>query len=301
MATDSALNENFDTGLEAAPHPADASGEPRPIDAGFGTVENPVSGGFGDGTFNVPSLIEAADTGPFFHNNQSNDLLQAVSFYGTDDFAISPAAIELQNLDSGSEPIAFQPDEISAFLAVLNTLENLRSVIQYAENGKLEPVFVGAAELADFAIADLVDAGTVLLTTGLHPEAIPFFIFAFDALQLAADTVDQTQRNVFFDAAIMALQGAQPLFVEPRVVFTSHTDNEVVAGTIVLESEVLDVGVRGLIFQVDGQTLCFLLAEPFVCSWDTTSGGNGLRTVTATTLDFQDEFTVGTIDLVVAN
>jgi len=301
LAAETGFNDNFDTALETAPHPADGSGEERPIDAGFGTVENPVTGGFGDGTFNPPSLIEAADTGPFFHNNQSNDLLQAVSFYGSDEFAVSPAAIELQNLDTGGEPIAFQPDEITAFLAVVNTLENFRSVIEYCESGKLDPVFVGSSELADFALADLVDAGTVLLTTELHPEALQFLIFAFNALQNARVTVDQAQRNVFFDGAIMAVKAAQPLLVVPRVVFTSHADGELVSGTIELASEVLDVGVRGLIFQAEGETLCFLLEEPFVCSWDTTTVGNGVRTVTATTLDFQDNFSVGEIDLVVAN
>ncbi len=55
-------NLNFDTGVEDLPdQPADLTDEKMPPDDGFG---NP-----GNDTFNTPSLVEAADTGPFFHNN----------------------------------------------------------------------------------------------------------------------------------------------------------------------------------------------------------------------------------------
>src|SRR5512143_2290081 len=49
-------NLNFNTGVENLPdQPQDLTGEPVPPDDGFGTP--------GDGTFNTPSLVEAADTG----------------------------------------------------------------------------------------------------------------------------------------------------------------------------------------------------------------------------------------------
>ena len=35
---------------------------------GFGSLDS-----LGNGAFNTPSLIEAADTAPFFHNNQLRD------------------------------------------------------------------------------------------------------------------------------------------------------------------------------------------------------------------------------------
>jgi hypothetical protein len=51
-------NANFDTGVEALPdQPADLTGERMPPDDGFGSP--------GDGTFNTPPLVEAADTAPF--------------------------------------------------------------------------------------------------------------------------------------------------------------------------------------------------------------------------------------------
>src|SRR6185295_420072 len=60
-------NFNFNTGVESSRNPALAA---FPKDGGFGTTPNP-DGSFGDGTFNVPPLIEAADTGPFFHTATS--------------------------------------------------------------------------------------------------------------------------------------------------------------------------------------------------------------------------------------
>jgi cytochrome c peroxidase len=46
--------------------------------------------GRGDGTFNTPPVIEAADTPPFFHNNAVATLEEAVAFYTTDTFNDSP-------------------------------------------------------------------------------------------------------------------------------------------------------------------------------------------------------------------
>ena len=66
-------NLNFNTGVEALPdQPADLTGEKNPPDDGFG---NP-----GNGEFNTPPLVEAADTGPFFHNNSVETLEGAVAF-----------------------------------------------------------------------------------------------------------------------------------------------------------------------------------------------------------------------------
>jgi mono/diheme cytochrome c family protein len=77
-------NLNFNTGVEDLPdQPADLTGELVPPDDGFGTP--------GNGAFNTPSLIEAADTGPFFHNNSVETIEGAVAFYNGDAFNNSPA------------------------------------------------------------------------------------------------------------------------------------------------------------------------------------------------------------------
>ena len=68
----SAGNLNFNTGVEDLPdQPADLTDELNPPDDGFGAP--------GNGEFNTPSLVEAADTGPFFHSNSVETIEGAVA------------------------------------------------------------------------------------------------------------------------------------------------------------------------------------------------------------------------------
>jgi cytochrome c peroxidase len=71
---------------------------------------------------NTPSLIEAADTGPFFHNNIVNTIEEAVEFYTTDVFNESPAG--------GGNAFVLNETEINqiaAMLRVLNALHNMQN------------------------------------------------------------------------------------------------------------------------------------------------------------------------------
>ena len=115
-------NGNFNTGVEALPdQPARLSGELVPADDGLGIP--------GDQTFNTPPLVEAADTAPFFHNNSATTLEAAVGFYAGPAFNNSPAGAFLKGIDpnkKGIELDATQVQAISAFLRVLNALENIR-------------------------------------------------------------------------------------------------------------------------------------------------------------------------------
>ncbi len=77
-------NANFNTGVANLPdQPAKLSGEKIPLDDGFGRP--------GNNTFNTPPLVEAASTGPFFHNNSIETIEGAVAFYNGDSFNKSPA------------------------------------------------------------------------------------------------------------------------------------------------------------------------------------------------------------------
>ena len=148
---DTRKNRNFDTGNRAIIGGIGIGTRPDGgpmFDAGFGgglgapnfDVFNfdPTTPGFpnsfGDGRFNTPPLIEAADTPPFFHNNQDNsrDIEEAVFFYlGPFPFTISPAARELE-ARFGS-PIQFSTEDgfaIARFLRVLNIAFNLDTAKQ---------------------------------------------------------------------------------------------------------------------------------------------------------------------------
>jgi mono/diheme cytochrome c family protein len=85
------VNRNFNTSVENLPDQPPRlfaelhSDVTMPPDGGFGK-DGPEGGPFGDGTFNTPPLVEAADSGPFFHNNVITTIEGAVDFYNSDAF-----------------------------------------------------------------------------------------------------------------------------------------------------------------------------------------------------------------------
>jgi hypothetical protein len=105
----------------------------------------------GNGLFNTPPLIEAADTPPFFHNNAVATIEEAVDFYTTDMFNNSPAG------DGRAFVLNSEVNAIAALLRALNALENIRSSNAYAEQ-ELER----AADSIRLSIAETTDAIEVL-------------------------------------------------------------------------------------------------------------------------------------------
>ena len=158
-------NLNFDTGVEALPdQPADLTGELVPPDDGFGTP--------GDGTFNTPTLVEAADTGPFFHNNSVETIEGAVAFYNGDAFNNSPAGQLLVGATgSGINLDGTQVVAVAAFLRVINALENIRAATALLEQSGDERR-KEARESLRLAVFETEDAIQVLAGGGLHPEAV---------------------------------------------------------------------------------------------------------------------------------
>jgi cytochrome c peroxidase len=161
-------NLNFNTGIEDLPdQPQDLTGERVPPDDGFGTP--------GDGTFNVPALIDAADTGPFFHNNSIQTIEGAVAFFDGDSFNESPAGqILQQTTGSGIEIDGTQVVEMAAFLRVINTLENIRQSLEMLQIvvQKHHQTVEQGNRLLDQASEETKDSIAVLSCGGLHPQAV---------------------------------------------------------------------------------------------------------------------------------
>jgi cytochrome c peroxidase len=191
-------NCNFDTGVEdIVDQPARLVSPDIPIDGGLGTdpdggtanIPNaPPNGGFGDGTFNTPTLVEAADTGPFFHNNAIETLEGAVAFYNGDAFNNSPAGKRLLG-DDGSVGInldATQVVEVAAFLRVINALENIRQSIDLISRSRQSPGGK-SVRLLTRAVAEIDDSIDVLRGGGLHPKAVMFLQDAKRITQCTAD------------------------------------------------------------------------------------------------------------------
>ena len=110
----------------------------------------------GDLTMNTPSLIEAADTPPFFHNNSAATIEDAVAFYTSDTFNNSPSG-------NGNAFVLTEEDtnQVAALLRALNALENIRSSIAYNEQARQQPP-ERAEESVELAIIETTDAIEVL-------------------------------------------------------------------------------------------------------------------------------------------
>lgn len=160
------VNPNFNIGVQnLIETPASLTGEPIAPDAGFGRNPNP-NGGFGNGSFNSVVLVEAADTGPFFHDNSVTTIEGAVEFYNSNAFntAPLPAAFRI-HLETP------QVEAVSALLRVLNGLENIRSTNDLLSRAKNATSTSQARELLKLAIGETEDAIKVLEGGGLHPVA----------------------------------------------------------------------------------------------------------------------------------
>ena len=157
-------NLNFNTGMVNLPDlPGARVGDPMP----------PPDDGFripGDGTFNTPPLVEAADTGPFFHNNAVATIEAAVAAYNSAAFNNSPAG-QIIRSTTGS-PIALdssQVQAIAAFLRAINALENIRQAEAYLNGATGAGSPAEAVRLAGVETADAIE---VLSARGLYPAAV---------------------------------------------------------------------------------------------------------------------------------
>ena len=152
------------------------------IDGGIGDVDvkgwcsdndedTPCS--YGEGRFNAPSLIEAADTAPFFHNNSVSSIEEAVAYYNTDEFNLSPGHLTSSNADRTTKISSSQVVAVSLFLRTINALENIRNS-NALDDQAISLNAVNGREITKLAMADTEDAIQVLTEGQLmpYPEAM---------------------------------------------------------------------------------------------------------------------------------
>jgi hypothetical protein len=217
-------NANFNTGVEQAPDPSQTT-EAHPRDGGFGIAPRDCDGDtlndcFGDGSFNTTPLIEAADTEPFFHNNNAATLEDAVTFFTTQAFAQSPAGLA----GGGAIPLTGTDiDNIGKFLRVLNAAFNSSLSIQRnnaalsLENssgtvtdpaGKRQTVNT----LLSLANAEALDAIEVLSDKGLHSDAVTLLNSAISKNNSAIAETSSTRRKALISGARTDLNSAKAKF-----------------------------------------------------------------------------------------
>ena len=125
----------------------------------------PEDDGFGDGTFlfNAPSVIEAADTPPFFHANAIDTVEGMVAFY-----AAKRVLRDGTVLDPVVEINGAQIVNIAAFVRVLNADENARSAIDLLQRAEDLDNEDDASINVNIAISEIEDAIMVLDAANLH-------------------------------------------------------------------------------------------------------------------------------------
>jgi len=198
-------NFNFNTGVESARHAALAT---FPRDGGFlATPANP-DGSFGNGTFNAPPLVEAADTGPFFHTDTSivgasahntptaTTIEEAIAFYDSPAFNNSPSG-QVAPIDM----TATQIDDVGRFLRGVNATFNAAMAIKRLEAGsKLVARFHNTRlaiqrEMLRLANAEILDAIEVLNSVpDLNADALSCLRSARALVDQARATSSETTR-----------------------------------------------------------------------------------------------------------
>ena len=188
--------------------PADLSGELVPSDDGLGTP--------GTGEFNTPVLVEAADTGPFFHNNSVETIEGAVAFYNGDAFNNSPAgALLIGATGSGINLDATQVVAVAAFLRVINALENIRESSSLLDSAYPDYRLTDTqrANLIRRAGFEIEDARQVLTGAGLHPIAAAHLEGALSLVERAQGSSGE-QAKFLVNDAVAELERARMRMVD---------------------------------------------------------------------------------------
>ena len=215
------VNQNFNTGVERV-RLAALDNLDIPLDGGFGgqglanfnfdSNGDSTLDSFGNGTFNTPPVIEAADTGPFFHTNAFDTIEQSVAFYASAAFNQSPAG------PAGAGPISLTATEIAdlgRFLRVLNAAFNaqmaiarVEAVIPIIEEDKNSSRDL-QKELARLALVEVQDALDVLsAVSGLNVAVQGDLTSAKSFLQTASTHASHTQRGRAAEDALDELVSA---------------------------------------------------------------------------------------------
>jgi hypothetical protein len=208
-------NANFNTNVEGLPaQPADLvqPAQLNPQDGGFGRTGVSPTGGHGNGSFNTPVLVEAADTGPFFHNNSIETIEGAVDFYNSNAFNQAPG---FGSLIGGIRLEATEVVAVAAMLRVINVLENERSARDLINRIKIATNDNQIDTLADLAISEIDDAIEVLVGGGLHRKAQKDFNRARRNVRMAADAATSSEKINEANQALNNLTQARNDIIAP--------------------------------------------------------------------------------------
>jgi hypothetical protein len=198
-------NRNFNTNVEDVVHPA-RSIQNFPKDGGFGRTNNG-DGTFGNRAFNTASVVEAADTAPFFHNNLTDTLEGVLQFYTGPEFNLprAPAARFVFNTT--------QREQLTGFMRAINVLQNIdvakRELKEILDNRGNPPQ--EQATRLQTAFEETDDSITVLNQGGIFPAAVTTLTEARNLIAQAQFTGDSSQKRALIQQAVTKLNQARAL------------------------------------------------------------------------------------------
>ena len=241
---DTGRNRNFDNGIRLASNSnfITRSRENGVViaDAGFGgqdlsqpnfdTLEAGVGlDGFGDGTFSVPPLIEAADTAPFFHNafrfntRFPDDIEEAVNFYRLPGDAFGRSAGGKFLAQRFGTPLVLEGEDafsIARFLRVLNAAFNIDIAQQRLQAARTLVSSYGDTRsdiqirLLQLAVVEIDDAFEVMLadTGEIYPAARALLTQAKQEIALGISATSASQRQTRITNAAARLTSGRAQF-----------------------------------------------------------------------------------------
>jgi mono/diheme cytochrome c family protein len=185
--------------------------------ASFGGGGNPqnADGSFGNGTFNTTPLVEAADTGPFFHTDTTisgasahntataTTIEEAIAFYDSPAFNNSPSG-----LVGPINITATQIDDIGRFLRGVNAVFNVAQALKRLDAAsKLVTRFSNTAlavqrenlRLANEEVQDAIDV--LAISSTLNAEAKSLLNSAYASIDSARLTSSATTRSSAISSA----------------------------------------------------------------------------------------------------
>lgn len=196
-------NRNFNTNVEDIFHPARLI-EAFPLDGGFGRIAN-ADGTFGDRSFNTASVVEAADTAPFFHNNVVATLEGVVDFYSGPEFNTPRAPAARFSFNQT------QRNQIADFMRGVNTLQNIdgarRELREFVV--RRESLLRDQEARLRAAFEETRDAIEVLREGSLFPEAVTRLRSARTCIVQAQASYDPDERRQLAKLAAAALARAR--------------------------------------------------------------------------------------------
>lgn len=208
-STAEGMNRNFATNTaNMIDAPARIYDVELPGDGGFGPgpqfkVSGMAMDFYGNGTMNTPPLVEAADSGPFFHNNSAETIEDAITFYTTETFS-SDDPFDLSKK---------QIHQLGAFLRTINALENIRYARVIAKEARREDER-WARKSTKVLMAEIEDAIDVLAEgplAPLYPEAVAELEDLHGLARDAYEAPSKSLRNASLREVIIGLGETSPL------------------------------------------------------------------------------------------